>query len=103
MPLGSVLVEIGGEPAWLALERERRRVAQFQGISSDHSFFASLGNRMLPFGEQAADRDRAAPARPREDKAVTVARWGPGGKAFYPGEAFLPDGPEVGGRRGRRR
>ena len=59
LPLGSVLVEIAGEPAWLALERERRRVAQFQGISSDHSFFASLGNRMLPFGDRRRSRSES--------------------------------------------
>jgi hypothetical protein len=91
LPLGSILVEIAGEPAWLALERERRRVAQFQGISSDHSFFASLGNRMLPFGErQEIEIAILTPAG--KTRTVAVARWGPGGKAFQPGEAFLPEG-----------
>jgi hypothetical protein len=91
VPTGSVLVSIGDEPAWLAMERERRRVAQFLGISSDHSFFASLGNRMLPFGDQQ-QLELQLLLPDKKKKAVTVPRWGPGGKAFYPGEAFLPAG-----------
>jgi Peptidase family S41/Tricorn protease C1 domain len=90
-PLGSVLLAVGGEPAWLAMERERRRVARFLGLSSDHSFFASLGNRLLPFGDrQELEIELLLPDRKK--KTVTVPRWGPGGKAFYPGEAFLPEG-----------
>jgi hypothetical protein len=88
---GSVLVAIGDEPAWLVMERERRRVARFLGISSEHSFFASLGNRMLPFGDRRElGLEFMLPDKKR--KQVEVARWGPGGKAFYPGEAFLPAG-----------
>jgi hypothetical protein len=85
-----VLIAINGEPAWLAMDRERRRAARFQGLSSDHSFFASLGNRMLPFG----DRQQIGIVFLLPDgkaKEVNVARWGPGGKAFYPGE-LLPEG-----------
>jgi hypothetical protein len=91
VPSGSVLVGIAGEPAWLAMERERRRVARFLGISSDHGFYASLGNRMLPFGDrQKISIELLLPDR--TTKKFDVPRWGPGGKAFQPGEAFLPDG-----------
>jgi hypothetical protein len=91
LPLGSMLVAIEGEPAWIAMERERRRVARFLGVSSDHSFFASLSNRFLPFGEK---KDLACVfLRPDgEMKKVDVPRWGPGGKAFSPFDAFLPEG-----------
>lgn len=91
LTLGSVLVGIAGEPAFLAMERERRRVAQFLGISSDHSFFASIGNRMLPFGDRQ-EIELVLLTPEKKTKKVVVPRWGPGGKAFYPGEAFLPSG-----------
>jgi hypothetical protein len=91
LPPGSVLVAIGGEPAWLSMERERRRAAKYQGSSTDHSFFASLGNRLLPFGDrQTLEIELLTPEL--KSKKVEVARFGPGGKAFYPGEAFLPEG-----------
>jgi len=91
LPLGSVIAGIGGEPAWLALERERRRIGQFQGISSDASLFASLSNRLLPFGErQRLDLVVLNP----EGKFRTVAapRWGPGGRAFDFRGATMPPG-----------
>lgn len=91
VPLGSVLSAIDGRPAWLAMETEKRRVAVFQGISSDHSFFASCANRMLPFGDrQTLELTFLLPDL--DTKKVKAARWGPGGKAFYPATAFLPDG-----------
>ena len=81
LPRGSVLVEIDGWPAWLAMERERRRILDHRGSSSDHSLFASMGNRFLPFGEK-----RVLPATfvTPEGKSmrVEVPRWGPRGKAF---------------------
>ncbi len=91
VPLGSVLLSIAGEPAWIALERERRRCAVFMGISSDHSFFASLGNRMLPFGDKS-QLSCVFLGPDGKAKTVDVPRWGPGGKAFYPDEVFLPEG-----------
>src|SRR5436190_5538397 len=91
LPVGSVLVALGGEPAWLSMERERRRAAKYQGNSTDHSFFASLGNRLLPFDDrQSLEIEVLTPEL--KTRNVEVARWGPGGKAFYPGEAFLPEG-----------
>lgn len=91
---GSLLLAIDGMPAWLAMEKEHRRVASFQGISSAHSFFASLGNRMLPFGDkQQVELLLLVPEGPAgKVRKVQCGRWGPGGKAFYPAEAFLPEG-----------
>jgi hypothetical protein len=91
LPLGSVVLRIGGDPAWLATERERRRVAEFLGISSAHSFFASLGNRMLPFGD-AKEVEIALLGPDLETSTVALPRWGPGGRAYDPEEAHLPEG-----------
>ncbi|MBI1852469.1 MAG: hypothetical protein HYR85_19175 [Planctomycetes bacterium] len=91
IPLGSVLVSIDGEPAWLSMERERRRIATYQGISTDHGLFASLGNKLLPFRDkQKIKVTFLLPSK--ETKEVEVGRWGPGGKAFYPEESFRPEG-----------
>ncbi len=93
VPIGSVLVCAGGEPAWYAMERERRRAARFAGASSDHSFWASLSNRLLPFGEK---RDVEAQFLDPTGKTrkVTVPRWGPGGQSFDFVGLFLPEGLE---------
>ncbi|MBI5851995.1 MAG: hypothetical protein HZB39_13360 [Planctomycetes bacterium] len=91
LPLGAVLVAIDGLPAWFALDRERRRVARFLGISSDHSFWASLGNRLLPFCDAQTLACRfGLPDGSRRD--LEVPRWGPGGKAFMPRLATFPEG-----------
>ncbi len=90
-PLGSVIASIDGVPAWMALARERRRITEFAGTSSDHSLFASMDNRLLPFGEkQQIELVLLTPEG--KDKRVNVPRWGPGGKAFYPTEVTMPDG-----------
>lgn len=91
LPLGAELLTVGDEPAWFALERERRRAARFAGSSSDHSFFASLSNRLLPFG---AARTVATTFLLPDEKArpFTLDRWGPGGHAFDFVGAFLPAG-----------
>lgn len=93
LPPGSALIEIAGEPAWLVLEREKRRITRHQGSSSDHSLFSSMGNRLLPFGErQSLELTFLAPdLKPRK---ATAPRWGPGGKAFYPHTVQLPEGLE---------
>jgi len=91
LPLGSAVAAIDGEPAWLALERERRRITEFQGTSSDHSLFSSMDNRLLPFGEKQ-QIDLVVLTPEGKSKTVSVPRWGPGGKAFYPTEATLPEG-----------
>jgi len=91
VPQGSVLATIGGEPAWLAMEREKRRITMYSGSSSDHSLFGPLDNRFLPFGEhQSVEIVFLTPEG--KTKKANVARWGPGGKAFYPSQATLPDG-----------
>src|SRR6185295_12624301 len=91
LPLGSTIVAIDDVPAWLAMERERRRITEFQGTSSDHSLFASMDNRLLPFGEkQQVELLVLTPEG--KTKKVNAPRWGPEGKAFYPSEATLPDG-----------
>jgi len=91
VPQGSVLATIGGEPAWLVMEREKRRITKYSGSSSDHSLFGPLDNRFLPFGEKRALEIVFLTPGSKTRKA-SVARWGPGGKAFYPGTATLPDG-----------
>ncbi|MBI4878100.1 MAG: hypothetical protein HY812_00350 [Planctomycetes bacterium] len=90
---GSVLVAIRDEPAWFAMERERRRIAAFSGISSDHSLFGSLGNRMLPFGEEQQVELTFLDPEGKTRKA-TASRWGPGGKAFSPFDVQVPAGVE---------
>ncbi len=89
-PVGSVLTKVGDEPAWWAMARERRRIAAFQGISTDASLFSSLGNKLLPFGDakQIAIEIVTPEGKP---KRVDVPRWGPNGKAFYPGPDLLPE------------
>jgi peptidase S41-like protein len=91
LPLGSAIVEVEGMPIFLAAERERRRITAFQGSSSDHSLFASLGNRFLPFGEKQEVEILALTPEGKSRK-LRVGRWGPGGKAYYPSEATLPEG-----------
>lgn len=90
---GSMLLAIDGIPAWLRMAQDRARIARFGGISSDHSLYGSLSNRMLPFGE--AQRLKLKLLDPDGDvREVEVARWGPGGKAFYPSEVEIPAGVE---------
>lgn len=91
VPLGSTLVAIGGKPAWLVLQEEKRRIVEHQGSSSDHSLFASLGNRLLPFGD-AQTLDLAFLTPTLEIVEVKAPRWGPGGKAFSPATVQLPEG-----------
>lgn len=91
LPPGSALVGIGGEPAWFAMERERRRVVKHRGASSDHSLFASMGNRMLPFGE-AREIEIEVVTPELDVKRVKVSRWGPGGRAFGMTDVQLPEG-----------
>ncbi len=93
LPLGSTIAAVDGVPAWLAMEREKRRITEFQGTSSDHSLFASMDNRLLPFGEkQTVELLVLTPEG--KSKKVNAPRWGPEGKAFYPSEATLPAGVE---------
>jgi len=91
VPLGSVIAAIDGEPTWLAMERERRRITKYSGTSSNHSLFSSMDNRLLPFGDQQSIEVLFLTPKGKPRKA-NVRRWGPGGKAFYPSSATLPDG-----------
>ncbi|MHC4972043.1 MAG: S41 family peptidase [Planctomycetota bacterium] len=91
VPQGSVLCTIGGEPAWLVMEREKRRITKYAGSSSDHSLFCPLDNRLLPFGHHSSI-EIVFLTPEGKTKKTSVARWGPGGKAFYPSTATLPDG-----------
>ncbi len=77
--------------AMAALGRERRRVAVFQGLSSDHSFFASLGNKLLPFGD-AKQIDCEFVLLDGKAKKLQLDRWGPGGKSFDFVGLYLPEG-----------
>ena len=89
--LGSVLVGIGKEPAWLAMARVRSRIAGFSGISSDHSLFTSMSNRLLPFGE--LQRLELTFLDPEGNlRRGGTARFAPSGKSFSPSDLELPDG-----------
>ncbi|MBK9386752.1 MAG: hypothetical protein IPN34_18210 [Planctomycetes bacterium] len=88
---GSLLLAIEERPAWLALGEERERIARILGISSDHSLYASLGNRLLPFGDK--QQLRCTFLLPDgKTRAVELPRWGPGGKAFDLDAARRPAG-----------
>jgi len=90
---GSALVAVEGLPAWLVLEREKRRITTWSGSSSDHSLFSSMGNRFLPFGQKREIEAEFMDPERRGVRKLTVARWGPGGGAFTPSSATLP--PQV--------
>lgn len=94
VPLGAALRSVDGWPTWLWLQREKRRVTKYQGASTDHSLFSSMGNRLLPFGEAQQVACVFVEPEKGKDRAATVARWGPGGKAFHPSTATLPEGVE---------
>ena len=98
---GAALVSIDGWPAWLALEREKRRITEFAGSSSDHSLFASLGNRCLPFGAKRTLSLGFCVPGERGVRVAEVPQWGPGGKAFQPLAATLPPGVDAGGEGAR--
>jgi C-terminal processing protease CtpA/Prc len=93
LPPGTTIVAIDGVPAWLAMEREKRRITEFMGRSSDHALFASIGERLLPFREKwGVPLLVATPGGgPRR---VSVARWGPRLGQFNAAAATLPEGVE---------
>lgn len=93
LPPGALLLEVGGLPAWYAMGREQRRVARFQGLSSDRSFWASLCNKAFPFGEANTVAARfLLPDDPGKPRKVELPRWGPGGKSFDFVGLYLPPG-----------
>jgi hypothetical protein len=94
---GATLVSIDGWPAWLALEREKRRITEFAGSSSDHSLFASMGNRLLPFGAKRTLALGFCVPGERGVRIAEVPQWGPDGKAFQPLAATVPPGIDAGG------
>jgi len=91
LPAGALLLDVGGLPAWYAMGREERRVARFQGLSSDRSFWASLCNKAFPFGEAKTTSARflLPDGKPRK---VELPRWGPGGMPFDFVGLYLPAG-----------
>ncbi|MEZ6197132.1 MAG: S41 family peptidase [Planctomycetota bacterium] len=86
---GATWVTVGGWPVHLAMERERRRCARIQGLSSSHSFFASIGNRAVPMGE--AESIELGFLVDGEVETEPVRRWGPTGRGF---DSMSVDGPE---------
>ncbi|MBK6938749.1 MAG: hypothetical protein IPH13_00890 [Planctomycetes bacterium] len=92
-PLGSALIEIGHEPAWIALGRDHARLTRWFGTSSDHSLYASLGNALLPTrGANVAHVLVATPDGKAKD--FELMRFAPNGKAFDPSRALLAPGIE---------
>lgn len=94
IPPGSILVSIGEQPAWLALARDRRRIAKYRGISSDHSLYSSISNKLLPFGEERTLKVTFL-VPDGEFEEVMVDRWGPGGKSFSFRSVEIPQGVEL--------
>lgn len=91
LPLGSMILAVDGVPTWLFLELERERIARHVGISSDHSLWSSLSNKLFPFGERQTIN--ALVLTPElETRTVTIPRWGPEGKSFDSRQATLPEG-----------
>lgn len=91
VPRGAVLTAVGGLPAWYAMGRARARMAAAHGVSSDHSLWASMFNRLLPFGEaQSIEASFLLPDG--KERSLTLPRWGPGGKSFSMYDAELPEG-----------
>ncbi len=93
VPLGSVVAAINGVPAWVALERERRRFTMWRGYSSDHSLFASIGNSFFQFGS-LQEMDVLFITPDLKSVTATLPRKGPGGKSFSFLRATLPEGVE---------
>jgi hypothetical protein len=90
-PLGSALIEIGHEPAWIALGRDHARLTRWFGTSSDHSLYASLGNALLPYrGANVAHVLVATPDGKAKD--FELMRFAQSGKAFDPSRALLAPG-----------
>ncbi|HYC77659.1 MAG TPA: S41 family peptidase [Planctomycetota bacterium] len=89
-PAGSMLHAIDGEPAFVALERERRRIVKHLGVSSDHNLWSSLSNRLLPFGGRKESATTFV--APKGLVEVRVRPWSPSGKAFDADGARRPAG-----------
>jgi len=88
---GSLLLAIDDEPAWFAMERARRRIARFAGISTDTSLFGSLSNAALPFGERTGVTITfLTPGGDRHE--AKLARFGPDGKPYRYDLETLPAG-----------
>jgi C-terminal processing protease CtpA/Prc len=93
VPLGSTIAAIDGEPAWLAMERLKRRILEFEGTSTDASLWASMDNKLLPFGEkQKVDLLVLTPeGRTKTAGATRWGKYGPG-VAGFGHECTWPDG-----------
>jgi len=89
-PLGSTIAAIDGEPAWLAMERLKRRILEFEGTSTDASLWASMDNKLIPFGDKRSV-DLLVLTPEGKTKTAGAPRWGPEGKAFYH-ECTWPEG-----------
>ncbi|MCI0651401.1 MAG: S41 family peptidase [Planctomycetes bacterium] len=90
VPPGSALIELQGEPMWLVLERLRRSIATWFGITSEQSLWARLDGGILDFGER--DALAATFLTPSgETVAAVIPRKSAGGAPFPPRNAGLPD------------
>ena len=93
VPLGSTIAAIDGEPAWLSMERLKRRILEFEGTSTDASLWASMDNKLLPFGDkQKVDLLVFTPES--KTKTAGATRWGKFGPgvAGFGHECTWPDG-----------
>ncbi len=90
LALGSALVAIDGIPVWLAMEQEKRMLCRYFGSSSDHWFFSSLANRLLPFKEKR-QLEISLMSADGKVRQVKVPRWGPGGRGFDVARVQLPN------------
>lgn len=88
---GSLLLAIDDEPAWFAMERARRRIARYSGVSTLHSLFGSLSNAAIPFSERTSVTI-AFLSPDGERREAKLARFGPDGKPYRYDLETLPEG-----------
>jgi len=90
VPLGSLVAKIRNRPAWIDLETLKQYGYKWQGYSTEHSFFATIGN--CPFFFNDDDRLEITFLSP-ELKAITATleRYPKDGN-FNSFEASTPDG-----------
>jgi len=93
VPPGSIIAAIDGEPAWIAVEREKRRICTWRGHSSDHSLFASIGATFFQFGDRE-EMDILFITPQLKTETFRLHRKSPEGKSFSSMRATLPEGVE---------
>jgi len=97
VPPGSELIEIDGRPAGDVHEEVRARLRTWHGWSSTHFLDARLSFQFFPFGSK---RTMSATFRTPDRKvaAVTLPRWGPGGRGLSRPAVTMPESVAMAGK-----